>query len=611
MGQPLTGAAPLGRAAGGSAFARTRVAAVGRDVLASDRLVSLALLAWCVLLAALTWGSWGDLSVDTGYDVLAGVRVAHGELPYIDFIYYYGPAAPLVLGAANALLGDGVEASIAIGLALSLLIVLLTHRVARLIVGPLGALLAAALTATAAFSTGNMSFVVPYTASATIAVAASLAALLAVAAHARSGRRVHLFAAGAAFGLVTLTRPEFVAALGAGLAAWVLLGSGPWRAKARDAVAIAAPAIAIAAIVYGAFLTQISLGALVTDNLVPVNQLREAGSQVVRSAMPLTAASVVELGGRLAVYALGVAAVFAAAALISRSGAVRRAAITATVMAFAAFVVVLLANPEAVRHQLQHAWGWIPAGAGIVAAAVLWASLRRGLERTVEWRTVAALTALLTVLAATTYDQFFPYATHFANKAAFAMPFAALFLAWLHLTWLPRHAGASAAAIGAAWLAALTLAGGVLVVHDAAAESATVHGPGGTLTAPPAQAQAFQAAIDGIERATRPGDPVLIAPQMTWMYVVAGRPNPLPQLVTLPGALTIAEQRAAEARMRDVDVAVIDTRSFTEFGHGRFGETFDRQLAAWLKADFRRESSWPIGPDRAIELWHRKGKGAD
>ena len=98
---------------------------------------------------------------------------------------------------------------------------------------------------------------------------------------------------------------------------------------------------------------------------------------------------------------------------------------------------------------------------------------------------------------------------------------------------------------------------------------------------------------------------------MTWMYVVAGRPNPLPQLVTLPGALTIADQRAAEARMGDVDVAVIDTRSFDEFGHGRFGETFDRELAAWLKANFRRESAWPIGPDRAIELWHRTGKGAD
>ena len=290
-----------------------------------------------------------------------------------------------------------------------------------------------------------MSFVVPYTASATIAVAASLAAVLAVAAHARSGRRAHLYGAGAALGVVTLTRPEFVAALAAGLGAWVLLGPGSWRAKVRDAVALAVPAIAIAAVVYGAFLTQVSPAVLVTDNLVPVNQLREAGSQVVRSAMPLTAASLVELAARLAVYVVGIGGVLVAAALIRRGGVARRAALAATALAFAALLAVLVVNPEAVRHQLQHAWGWIPAGAGIVAAAVLWAGLRRGLGRSVEWRTIAALTTLLTVLAATTYDQFFPYATHFANKAAFAMPFAALFLAWLHLTWLPRRGGAPAA----------------------------------------------------------------------------------------------------------------------------------------------------------------------
>ncbi len=335
MDQSLTGAARLGNPASGAAIPRAHWIAVRAGVLVSHRLATIGLIAWCALLAGLTWRAWGDLSVDTGYDVLAGVRVAHGELPYVDFTYYYGPLAPLVLGGAGVLLGDGVGTSIAVGLVLSLLIVILTHRVARLIVGPVGALLAAALTATAAFDL-YMSFVVPYTASATIAVAASLAAVLAVAAHARSGRRAHLYGAGAALGVVTLTRPEFVAALAAGLGAWVLLGPGSWRAKVRDAVALAVPAIAIAAVVYGAFLTQVSPAVLVTDNLVPVNQLREAGSQVVRSAMPLTAASLVELAARLAVYVVGIGGVLVAAALIRRGGVARRAALAATAFAFAA-----------------------------------------------------------------------------------------------------------------------------------------------------------------------------------------------------------------------------------------------------------------------------------
>jgi hypothetical protein len=62
--------------------------------------------------------------------------------------------------------------------------------------------------------------------------------------------------------------------------------------------------------------------------------------------------------------------------------------------------------------------------------------------------------------------------------------------------------------------------------------------------------------------------------------------------------------------MRDVNVAVIDTRSFDEFGHGAFGQTFDRELARWLSTTFRRESTWPVSSDRAIELWRRNGKGA-
>ena len=47
---------------------------------------------------ALTWATWGNPGRDTGYDLVAGARVAHGDLPYVDFTYYYGPLAPLGVG---------------------------------------------------------------------------------------------------------------------------------------------------------------------------------------------------------------------------------------------------------------------------------------------------------------------------------------------------------------------------------------------------------------------------------------------------------------------------------------------------------------------------------
>ena len=53
------------------------------------------------VLAAATWGTWGDLDSDTGYDVVAGNLVAQGQLPYVDFVYYYGPLAPPLAGARD------------------------------------------------------------------------------------------------------------------------------------------------------------------------------------------------------------------------------------------------------------------------------------------------------------------------------------------------------------------------------------------------------------------------------------------------------------------------------------------------------------------------------
>lgn len=565
--------------------------------LASDRVALAGLAAWCVLLAAVSWRAWGDLTVDTGYDLLAGANVARGELPYADFTYYYGPLAPFLLGGVYAVFGTGVGPAIGLGLAMAGAIVVLTHRLALTLVGPVAAFLVAALAAAAAFSTGNMSAVLPYTESAPLAVIGSLAALLCLT-------RGRLVGAGVAAGMVTLTRPEFVAALGVGLACWLVaraVRTAP-RLALREAGIIAAPALAIPLVVYGLLLTQVSPGELVTENLIPVDQLRGGGEEVVRSAMPLTAASIAKLLGRLALYAVGAAAVLALVAALRGSRRARNAALVAIGAAAVGFLGVLAVNPEAMRHQLQNAWGWIPAGAGLAAAVLLWMALRR---RRVS-ALALALAGFLAVLAATTYAQFFPYSTLFANKAAFAMPFAALFLAWVHVRVLPLRGGAPVRAIGVAWLALLALAGGALVARDGADESALVRGPGGMFAASPATGPSYQAAVTWIGRESRPGEPVLIAPQMTWMYVLADRPAPLRQLALLPGALSAKDEPAAIARMRDVRLAVIDTHRFTEFGHGRFGETFDRGLAAWLRRDFFKVATLRGTDDsRTLELWHR------
>jgi hypothetical protein len=101
---------------------------------------------------------------------------------------------------------------------------------------------------------------------------------------------------------------------------------------------------------------------------------------------------------------------------------------------------------------------------------------------------------------------------------------------------------------------------------------------------------------------------VLLAPQLTALYELAGRRDPIPQISLLPGTLpTAADQRHEISVLRDsgVRLAVIDRRDFTEYGHTRFGGSFDRTLAAWIHTSFHHVATLTApGPDgRTLDVW--------
>jgi hypothetical protein len=162
--------------------------------------------------------------------------------------------------------------------------------------------------------------------------------------------------------------------------------------------------------------------------------------------------------------------------------------------------------------------------------------------------------------------------------------------------------------IGVGWLAALGAACLALTATDGRRETGRVSGPGGTVAAPLAQAVPLQAALDALRRRTRPGEPVLLAPQLTALYTISGRTNPLPAISLLPGTIAgPAEEDDAIRRLAGVRVAVVDTRPRTEYGQGAFGVTYDRRLGAWLRGEFRRVATFH-GAGRGamtLELWQR------
>jgi Dolichyl-phosphate-mannose-protein mannosyltransferase len=566
---------------------------------------------WCLALVALTWNTWGDLGRDTGYDLLAASRTADGELPYVDYVYYYGPAAPLLLGLVFALAGAGSTAGAGLGVALGLTVVALTFRLARFVAGPWTAAAAAALSATAVFGTGNNSFVQPHTFNAPLAIALSLGALVGLGAFLRSGHRRNLLLAGVLAGLAGLARPETAAALMAGLGVWAIvhaLTAADRRTAAADGARLLVPALAIPAAVYGAFAVLVGPRELVTENLYPIDQLRAGGSHIVRQQAPLTASSVVELAGHVFLYGLLAAGLVAASTVLVRRDAARRSAVVALAVIAATGLLVLAIRPETVRHYLGWAYAWIPAGA-LIAAAVLIARRRSPSSSPhVATGLLIALTVMLGVAALRAYGSFSPQPRPDAPQAtAYLLPLVAIVMAWLHGTELPRGR-ARAAALGTAWILALALAGAWLVARDASSETATVRGAHGVMQAPPEVAGAYQDALQALELRTEPGEPVLLAPQLSALYVLSGRTDPLPQLSLLPGALaTPADEERAIARLADVRVVITDRRPLRIYGRGAFGDDFNRRIGAWLRAEFRRVATFRgsgLGAP-VLDLWQR------
>ena len=556
-----------------------------------------------VALAVIGWGTWGDLGRDTGYDFIAGARVAHGQLPYVDFIYYYGPLAPFAAGLAAFIGGASIGSFVALGLVLTTAIVGATYALARTQTGPAGAAFAAIVTAAVAFSPTNVSFVLPHTFSATLAILLSLLFLLGLWA-ASQGQRHGALYAGVAAGLVALTRPEFEAAVVVAGVAWLAVRARTGEATKREAAKLLVPAFAIPAVVYGAFLTSVSAHRLVFENLYPVDTLRAGGSAIVRSQAPLTVHSFALVVGYLALYALGCAGLVLASRGLARLRTPLAVAIIAGVAS--TLLVVALVDPEAVRSRLQWVFGGAPAAAAIVALFLIVRHVFKRQALDARGQALLATIALFAVLAAKTYSGFFFFADH-AQPAMYAAPFLLVALARLHTVDLARSRAATAS--NAAWLVVLALVCLGLTVKDARAQSATVTGPGGSLHVSPAEAPLYRAAIGAIQAASVTGDPILVAPQLTALYTLSQRTDPLRQISLVPGALAKPGDEARAIRaLASVRLAITDRHSFGEYGQTRFGASFDRLLAGWIRRNFNHTATLRArgGVDHTLDVWVRR-----
>jgi hypothetical protein len=550
---------------------------------------AIALLAACfAVLAALTWRKWGVPEIDAGAELTTADLVKHGALAYRDVRYYYGPLGLYSLALSFKLLGSSFTVAYAFGLAQALAILAVFYTLARQWLVPLSAGLATAVLMAIGFSGTAFNFVLPHTSSATFGILFLLLTLLALA-------RERLLLAGAAAGLVGLTRPEFVAVAAAALAAYLFAS---WRLQGR-AVALsrawrlALPAIAIPTVVLGWFAARVGLSTLIGENLWPAKFIR-VGAKTESDWMPFTLASFFGVLARGAIYGGLLAALVVSVEAARRHRGMRRVtALWPLVAALAAIALLdallrasgLFAGQRAAieleaRH-LMLGMSFLPA-LGFAAVALAASRLRRRGDSPLggSWPVDLALIVAAAALGLRAYNAFTvdgSYAPYYAAPLV-------LLLGILHAQLAERRPQARVAVHGALGLVAAGLAAyalGGLYVHDTTA----VHTPRGTFLTTAAAAPAIQAAVRKIDALTSPGQRILAAPVDGGLYFMSDRRPALRELSLLPGLIASAgEERTAIARLRRdrVRLAVIGSRDFSSWGSRTFGVDYDPLLGQYL-----------------------------
>jgi hypothetical protein len=182
---------------------------------------------------------------DEGLMLQAARRIAHGEVPYRDFWWYYPPGQPYLLGGLWKLFGPSLVEWRVVRVAADATVATLAYALARRR-APVPLALAAWLAAACAmaFPTGPHPF--------PLALALALGALLAFE------RRP--LVAGVLTGACAAWRIEFAAYLGLAIAVACLLDAGELRARARRVGRFAMAAVAGAALLFVPVVAAAGLG---------------------------------------------------------------------------------------------------------------------------------------------------------------------------------------------------------------------------------------------------------------------------------------------------------------------------------------------------------------
>ena len=560
-----------------------------------------------LLLAAVSWNRWIEPFVDTGRELMVPWRVSRGEALYRDVRFYYGPLAPWLAAAVDAVVGRLLGARIALAALVALVHLEALRRLAgRLATGGLAALAASLAVAVAFFLRPGGCHLFPYSLDTSIAVAAATGALLL----ATSGGSVRRDRGAAACLLAALlSRPEIgFAALGA-VAVERLLAADA-AAKRRLTWLGILPVFAAAA-VYAAVSIGTPTATLAKEGWLAVFFVPPEFRNVYASFAGVDRPGLrsAELGLALfSLLAVGfwlLLAAIAAARLRVRSAAGGRAAGVAAIAALVAVALAALRPPAAIRDTLGLLPPLVRAVPPLLFVAAIAGGARRLRDRS-RTTIVSGVPDSLLLLSLFFAARLFLAAGYVGPYDGFYLPLPVVVAVAMLVRTAARVPGRLEMSPGPAAFPGLVVASlavflaariGALALMYRDPAWSRVATPAGSLFVPEPVAGATRDALADLERRVPANGSIAGFPEAGFFNWVLGRTNPLAQDQFFPGHLDRAAEEDAIARLRRAPPDAVVLVNVRTAGHGRaaFGKDYLEELDGFVRASFRPAAAFGPG----------------
>ncbi len=577
-----------------SAWTTTPVIPV-RSVLWISRAI---LLCFAIGMFIATWAIWPSLVIDCGREMYVPAAMAQGKRLYGDVWYPYGPLAPAINTAMFVVFGISLTTLYLTGLAVFTGSALVLHSIALRFMPPVAAVVCGVAFLAQGFHSFIFNEILPYSYAATFGALLGLLTLLFLLRHLQRSRGPNLILAGIFAGLAVVSKFELLLPCAVGIALVLILDqcATPSLGQLRDDALRLLPGCAVAGGTYGWLVHEYGL-----DFLIHANWMSAPGSYFMQryGALWLRTNGLSFVPSEIAkmmAHALVAMSAWWVLALLLNKRRYLIAAGTALLIAIIGFYsglhFALLDYPifrEITVRRLARALPddmVFPKGMYLIVLAFLIFLAARAIHRRqmpAPGLVIAIAMGLMLALKVMMEIRPHDYAIYSSSI---------LFVVFMTILWRlverthpnpqPRARSLAAATYFGLFL--------LLFVRVAAAFYSAplpvIHTSVGDVRASPENIALMTRFLPVLQEAKSRGQRVLLLPELTALYFIAGMESPSRYEMINPGTLEpgkYTEMYLRELERNRPDLIILSNRRTDEYGVNYFGLDYDQEVMKWIE----------------------------